>query len=167
MSAPYRSSILDRPFDTLRVRYAGRSPLDCRGRPPLQPLRRMHYPRLKTPTLKKRVNGPGPVARDRGSLKNEPRRPASSLLELDLRADLLEGSLDLLGLFLANAFLDRLRGAFDEVLGLLEAEGGDRADFLDHFDLLVADGGEDHGELGLLLDRSGCGRSTRRRGGDA
>ena len=56
---------------------------------------------------------------------------------------------------LDDAFLDGLRRAFDQVLGFLEAEPGDRADFLDHFDLLVAGGGEDDRELGLLLDRRG------------
>src|SRR5215204_3456371 len=44
----------------------------------------------------------------------------------------------------------RLWRRLDEVFGLLEAERGDRADFLDHVDLLLADRGEDHVELGLL-----------------
>ena len=51
--------------------------------------------------------------------------------------------------------------AFDQVLGFLEAQvRTDRADFLDHVDLLLAGAGEDDGELGLLLGGFG-----RRRGG--
>src|SRR5262249_41671961 len=56
---------------------------------------------------------------------------------------------------LLDAFLDGLGGALDEVLGFLEAEARDRADLLDHLDLLLARAGQDHVELGLLLDR-GC-----------
>ena len=44
--------------------------------------------------------------------------------------------------------------AVDEVLRLLQAEAGDRADDLDHLDLLLARAGEDDVERGLLLDRS-------------
>ena len=55
---------------------------------------------------------------------------------------------------LADAFLDGLRRALDEILGLLQAEARDGADLLDDLDLLVADGGEDDRELGLLLDRA-------------
>src|SRR5258707_4885102 len=83
---------------------------------------------------------------------------SSHLLEFHLRAGLFELGLDLFGLILAHAFLDRLGGTLDQVLGLLEAEAGQRAHFLDHLDLLVADRGEDNGELGLLLYR--CGGST-------
>src|SRR5208337_328781 len=111
------------------------------------------------PNLKKRRNGPG--AERPGTvptLTDEPHvGPACSLLELNLGADLLQSGLDLLGLVLGDAFLDGLRRAFDQILGLLEAERGDRADFLDDLDLLVADGGQDDGELGLLFDRSGGG----------
>src|SRR5208283_1677650 len=91
-------------------------------------------------------------------------REKATLLELDLGADLLELGLDLLGLFLARAFLDRLRRAFDEVLGFLEAKAGDGADFLDDLNLLVSGGGQDDVELGLLLDRSGGGARSRRDG---
>src|SRR5581483_928206 len=58
-------------------------------------------------------------------------RQASGLLQLHLRASLLELGLDLVGFVLVDAFLDRLRRAFDEVLGFLQAETGDGADFLD------------------------------------
>src|ERR1019366_10011705 len=56
------------------------------------------------------------------------------LLEFDLGADLFESGLDLLGLFLANAFLDRLGSALDQILGFLEAKAGHGAHFLNHFD---------------------------------
>src|SRR6185312_5769565 len=61
------------------------------------------------------------------------------LFELDLRPHLFQRGLDLFRLFLGHAFLDRLRRGLDQVLRLLEAERGDGAHFLDHFDLLVAD----------------------------
>ena len=43
------------------------------------------------------------------------------------------------------------RAVHDQVLGLLEAEARELADDLDHLDLLVAHGRQDHVELGLLL----------------
>src|SRR5919109_17664 len=73
------------------------------------------------------------------------------LLELDGGAGLFELRLDLVGLFLRRAFLDRVRRAVDEVLGLLQAQARDRADDLDHLDLLVAGAGEHDVERGLLL----------------
>src|ERR1700719_358315 len=60
------------------------------------------------------------------------------LLNLNLGTDLFEGRLDLGGLVLVDAFLDCLGRALDQVLGLLEAEAGDGADFLDHLNLLLA-----------------------------
>src|SRR5581483_6492319 len=100
---------------------------------------------------------------------------SSALLELDGGACLLELGLDLVGLFLVHALLDRLRRRVDEVLGLLEAEAGDRADDLDHLDLLCARAREDDVEGGLLLRRGpavaarrGCsGDRDRSGGGDA
>src|SRR6185503_11633707 len=91
-------------------------------------------------------------------------------------AGLFELRLDLVGLLLGDALLDRLRRRVDEVLRLLEAETGDRAHDLDHLDLLAAGLGEHHVEGGLLLRRgtvaTGCraaGRRDRHRsgGGDA
>src|SRR4051794_25749442 len=73
------------------------------------------------------------------------------LLELDSRAGLLELLLELVRLVLADAFLDRLRRALDEILRLLQPERGDGADLLDDVDLLVAGGDEDDVELGLRL----------------
>src|SRR5205085_12310692 len=76
---------------------------------------------------------------------------AKWLLELHLRTGGLELLLDFLGLGLVGAFLDRLGRAFDEILGLLEAEARDGTDFLDDADLVRAGLGEDDVELGLLL----------------
>src|SRR5581483_4410629 len=54
----------------------------------------------------------------------------------------------------------------DEVLGLLEAEAGDRADDLDHLDLLCARAREDDVEGRLLLDRGCFAPGGRGRDGD-
>src|SRR5690606_32999202 len=93
------------------------------------------------------------------------------LLELDGGAGGLEVLLELLGVFLRHAFLDVLRGAFDQVLGFLQAQAGDGADGLDDLDLLLAGRLQDDGELGLLLDggsrASGGSHGDRRGGGDA
>src|SRR6185437_5640955 len=67
---------------------------------------------------------------------------------------ILDLLLDLLGLFLVDALLDGLRSALDQRLGLAEAEAGDRADLLDHVDLLAAVAGQDHVEFRLLFGRS-------------
>src|SRR6476646_451328 len=84
------------------------------------------------------------------------------LLQLDGAAGILDLLLDLLGLVLVDAFLDRLGSAFDQRLRLAEAKAGDRADLLDHVDLLAAVAGEDDVELGLLFGRSRC-RTSRSR----
>src|SRR6185437_5149295 len=86
------------------------------------------------------------------------------LLQFDLRAGLLELGLDLVGLVLVDAFLDRLGRALDEILGLLEAEAGDGPDFLDDFDLLFAGGGKHHREFGLLFNGSSGSAATGRAG---
>ena len=78
------------------------------------------------------------VRRSRTKFPESPQRPFGRLLQLDGGAGLFELALDLVGLFLVHALLDRLRGRVDEVLRLLEAEAGDRADDLDHLDLLGA-----------------------------
>ena len=87
------------------------------------------------------------------------------LLELDLGPGSLELLLDFLGLLLGSPLLDRLGRAFDEVLGLLEAQPGDGADFFDCGDLVRAGLEEDDVELGFFLDRCGRG-SSGGRGGD-
>src|SRR5260370_27244829 len=112
------------------------------------------------------------VGRSRASLSltRDFAQASLRLLQLNLGASLFELGLDLLGFVLVDAFLDRLRRALDEVLGFLEAQAGDGADFLDDFDLLLAGGGEDDRELGLFFGGSSGGRGPtrtcdRRRGG--
>src|SRR2546422_7817335 len=86
------------------------------------------------------------------------------LFDLYLRAFSLEFGLDLLGLGFADLLLHRFGGAVNEVLGFLQTQPGEFADYLDDLDLLVADGFEDGVELRLLLHRlGGPGRTTRRR----
>src|SRR5436190_14969477 len=87
------------------------------------------------------------------------RRPETELFDGNLRSRLFEHLLDLLGLVLRHAFLDRLRRAFDEILRFLQAERSHFADGLDHVDLLVAGTIENNGEFRLLLDRGGSGGS--------
>src|SRR5262245_19591894 len=87
------------------------------------------------------------------------------LLDLDLRAHVLELLLDGGRLVLRDALLHDFRRAVDEVLRLLEAEARDLANDLDDVDLLVAGIGEVNRELGLLLGRGGrrAGRRSARR----
>src|SRR5581483_11412866 len=85
------------------------------------------------------------------------RTSRGGLLDLHLRALLLEGGLDLLGLLAGDALLDRLGSRVDEILRLLEAEPGQLANDLDDRDLVRTDLGEDRRELGLLLGRLGGG----------
>ena len=59
--------------------------------------------------------------------------------------------------------LTGLGRALDQVLGFLEAEAGDRPDFLDHVDLLLAGRGQDDVELGLLGGRRRGGGRPRQR----
>src|SRR5229473_1877991 len=59
----------------------------------------------------------------------------NSLLDLDSRTRLFKLLLELRRLVLVDTFLDALGRALDQVLGLLEAETGDRAHFLDDVDL--------------------------------
>src|SRR5690606_34580483 len=80
-------------------------------------------------------------------------REGASLLELDRRALLLEGLLELLSLVLLEGFLNHLRCAFNQILGFLEAQAGRGTDFLDDLDLLVARGLEDDVEGRLLFRR--------------
>src|SRR5581483_533268 len=85
-----------------------------------------------------------------------PVRDRAGLLDLDARAGLLELRLDRVGLLAVDALLDRAGRAVDEVLRLLQAQAGDRADDLDHLDLLVACARQDDVERGLLLGAGGA-----------
>ena len=59
------------------------------------------------------------------------KKPRGSMLfNFDRGSNGFELLLRFLGLVLSNAFLDRLRRTFDEVLGVLQAQRGHRTDFL-------------------------------------
>src|SRR6266536_2595222 len=92
----------------------------------------------------------------------------SRLLELDRRPGAFELRLGLVGLLLGDPLEHRLGRRVDQVLGLLQAEAGERADLLDDLDLLVAGRGQDDVELGLLLllGRGGGGGGGTGRDGD-
>src|SRR5271165_2684693 len=139
MSAPCRSSMLacpptfplrakDRARTLSRPHLASPTPLVTQTPRPTA-LNALARGRSRRPSLKRR-NGPRPMSGTVPLLRTEPARAGRPLLELDLRPHLFQSGLDLLGLFLADAFLDRLRRAFDQVLRLLEAERGDGAHFL-------------------------------------
>src|SRR5215469_1039916 len=81
------------------------------------------------------------------------RESRAGLLNLDSCTRVFELFLDLRRLVLVDAFLDRLRRAFDQVLGLFEAEVGDRAHLFDDIDLFVTSRGQDDSELSLLGSR--------------
>src|SRR5579872_1960991 len=78
-------------------------------------------------------------------------------------APVFELLFDLGRLVLVHIGLDLLGSALDEVLRFLEAQTGDRTDFLDHVDFLVASARQNDRELGLF--RSGGG--SRATGGRA
>ena len=82
-------------------------------------------------------------------------RSRASLLDFDLRAGFLELLLRGFGVRLRDAFLDGLRRAVDQVLRFLEAEARQLAHGLDHVHLVLAERGEDDGELGLFLGGGG------------
>src|SRR5699024_7530359 len=91
-------------------------------------------------------------------------RPGS--LDLDGAAGSLEGLLGLGRGVLVDLLEDGLRSTLDEVLGLLQAEGGQSADLLDDCDLLVATGGEDDVDLvGASLFVTGVVATGSGRGG--
>src|SRR3546814_20896811 len=97
------------------------------------------------------------------STRTHPLVPSTTLVRsLGSGAGLFELLLDLLGLVLAHAFLDGLRRALDESLRFGQAKAGDRADFLDHVDLLATVAGEDDVEFGLFLSSRGASATASR-----
>src|SRR6185437_5072871 len=87
---------------------------------------------------------------------------ARSLLDRDGRTGPFQGGPGLVRGLLVDPLQERLGRRVDQVLGLLEAEAGQAADFLDDLDLLVASALQDDVELILLLGwgrvASGAGR---------
>jgi len=83
------------------------------------------------------------------------------LLDSDFGARRFELLLDLLGLVLGHVFLHRFRRALDQVLGFLQPQARDRADFLDDGDLLRAGARQLDGEFRLLFRRRGSAGGCR------
>src|SRR5450631_390456 len=75
-------------------------------------------------------------------------------------AGALQGSLGLLRNVLGNLLKNDLRGAVNDVLGLLQTEAREGAHLLDDLNLLVANGLQDNVELVLLLDNVGSSRAA-------
>src|ERR1700722_11415763 len=93
-------------------------------------------------------------------------RRTAVLLDLRLRASILELLLHRLGIGLVDAFLDRRGGPLAPILGFFEAQAGELADHLDHGHLFVRRVLlQSDGELRLLLGRSGRGGAGGARGG--
>src|ERR1700739_2376488 len=71
------------------------------------------------------------------------------LLKLNLGAHFFELRLDLGGVVLVDAFLDVLRSALDQVLGLFETKARNSADLLDDLDLFLAGTRQNDRKFGL------------------
>src|SRR5258707_13846093 len=141
----------------------GRHPSRPSGQPS-RPLVGAVRPTAESPCPYRR---PAEIGRFRGLLTPESVALTSHLLEFHLGPGLFQLGLDLLRFVLAHAFLDRLGRTLDQILGLLEAQAGERAHLLDHLDLLVADGGKHGGALGFFFDwprgrPAGSGRDCHR-----
>ncbi len=136
------------------IRHGVRAPIfrSCSKSDPVQP---------RAVTVRPGI-APGPSATLPGSRDRERGAKPTGLLDVDLTAGRFDLLLNLVGLVLRNAFLDRLGRALDELLGLLETEAGDPADLLDDLDLLVAKRGQNDVELRLLLG-GGIAAAGRRR----
>src|SRR6516165_10882510 len=130
------------------------------SRPSGQPSRPLVGAARPTPEPPSPYRRRADIGRFRGLLTPESVALTSHLLEFHLGPGLFQLGLDFLRLVLADTFLDGLGRALHQILGLLEAQTGERAHLLDHLDLLLADGGEHGGEFGLLLGWSGGGGAT-------
>src|ERR1700712_3813412 len=81
------------------------------------------------------------------------------LLQFDSTTSSFDLSLQLVGFFLVDAFLDGLWSRLNERLRFGQAKTCDRADFLDDVDLLATVAGQDHVEFGLLFNSRTGSRS--------
>src|SRR5665213_315337 len=99
------------------------------------------------------------------SAKSQKQRTSAEKLLLDFdRSDAVELLGDRSRLVLRHILLQGLGSAVDQVLGFLQAEGGDFAYSLNGADLVRAGILQDDGELGLLFDRRCRCRAAARRG---
>src|SRR5437762_683746 len=94
----------------------------------------------------------------------------TGLLDFDCCASFGELLFDVFGFVFRNAFFDRFRRAFDQVLGFLQSKAGNFANGFDDADLVAAYCSEDDSELGLFFSRccrgAACsGSCTRNRDG--
>src|SRR5437868_15319487 len=92
------------------------------------------------------------------------RSSGAVLLDGDRRAGLRQGLLGLVGRLLVDLLQQRLLRTVHQVLGLLEAEAGQRANLLDDLDLLVAGTLKDDVELVLDSSLLATAGATRRGG---
>src|SRR5690606_27842049 len=124
-------------------------------------------PPAASPACRPRV--PEPEPGHPGQHHEEMRQ--SLLLELYCSAGFFKLFLEVLGIGLGGAFLDYGRCALDGVLCFLEAQTGDGADRLDDGNLVGAEAGHYHVELGLFFlcgsgfTGAGAGSGDRNRGG--
>src|SRR5580698_458333 len=105
--------------------------------------------------------GPARQARAPLAMDRRPLRPMTHavLLDLHLRANVFQLLLHRFGIGLVDGFLDVLGNALDQVLRFLQAQAGQFAHHFDHAHFLVGRVFlQNHGELGLLLSRSGGSR---------
>src|SRR5690606_5221866 len=133
---------------------------------PTRPRHARLLPRLRDTAQRKRKRAGGfpPTRFALKAVSGDPKASSEILLDFDLGAGFFQLLLQLFSSLLRDVLDDRLRSAFDQVLGFLQTQvGADAADFLDDVDLLVAAVNQDNGELGLLF----AGRSGFSSAGDS
>ena len=79
-----------------------------------------------------------------------------NLLDFSGTASFFKLLLDVFCFVLRSTFLDGRRRAVDQALGFFQAKTGYRANNLDDVDFLLASGGQNNVELGLLFCSSTC-----------
>src|SRR6266481_6280451 len=141
-----------------KARIPQRRQFRAAGPHPAAARRTSHFPDAPAPGVRN-LSHPGSVSSIFGAAPSGSRsvlqKVVADLPYFDSRTRIFKLFLDFSGLFLVDAFLDRLRRRLDEILGLLEAELRQRPYFFDHIDFLLADRGQDDVELGLFGDRLG------------
>src|SRR5690348_14760875 len=100
----------------------------------IAPLRSGHPGLLETPRTYE-AKTPAPAGISKNPRRSRPISQTNQLLQLDRRAGSLQLLDELVRVLLREALLHGLGSTFDEVLGLLQAQPRDRANFLDDVDL--------------------------------
>ena len=101
------------------------------------------------------------ISRKRNRSVSNSCQAGRDLLEFDGTAGCFDLALDFFGFCLVDAFLERLRRAFDETLCFGQTEAGDGTDFLDDLDLLATVAGENDVEFVLFFGSRGVATSMR------